>query len=89
MPPSRGAKVWETRDAVPSLWSRLITMPEDSVAVLAVRGVVEDGDYGVRVVLAYETGVVLGGEVEALAFEVAWLIPVGTWTAQSPDDAVV
>ena len=42
-----------------------------------------------RVVLTHETGVVLGGEVEALAFEIAWLIPVGAWTAQSPDDAVV
>jgi hypothetical protein len=43
----------------------------------------------VRVVLAYETSVMLGGEVEALAFEIAWLVPVGTWTAQSPDNAVV
>lgn len=41
------------------------------------------------VILASEACIVLRREVETLALEVAWLTSVGTWTAESPDDALI
>ena len=57
--------------------------------VETIRSVVEDGDHLVGVILASEACIVLGGEVETLTFKVAWLISIGTWAAESPDDVLV
>jgi hypothetical protein len=41
------------------------------------------------IVLTSEVCIVLRGEIETLALEIARLASVGAWTAQSPDDALV
>ena len=57
--------------------------------VETIGSVIEDGDHRVGVVLASEACIVLRGEVETLAFKVAWLASVSTRATESPDDGLI